>query len=186
MSELSDATAADRHRILAQQFLDLIDGTQDWDAQSPVKEWRAADIVEHLTWLPGLLGSLGVDVGVAPVDSPVERFKAQTVRVQEILDGPEAGREIEMPGMGRMSVTDAIDRLYNFDLYAHAWDLASATGQQHRLDEDYAADAHRGMSAMGPALQESGQFGTPVEVADDAPASERLLGLIGRDPHWKR
>lgn len=186
MSELTDATAADRHRILAQQFLDLINGTEDWDAQSPVPQWRARDIVEHLTWLPGLLGSLGVDLDVAPVDSPVERFKSQTVRVQEILDGPEANREIEMPGMGRMSVTEAIDRFYSFDLYAHAWDLASATGQQHRLDEDYAAGAHRGMSAFGPALYESGQFGSPREVPEDALASERLLGLIGRDPHWQR
>ncbi|NLJ52570.1 MAG: TIGR03086 family protein [Intrasporangiaceae bacterium] len=186
MSELTEATVADRHRLLAQQFIDLIDGTQDWDSQSPVPEWRAQDIVEHLAWLPSLLGSLGVDLDVAAIDSPVERFKAQTVRVQEILDGPEAGREINLPGMRRMTVTEAIDRLYNFDLYAHAWDLASATGQEHRLDEDYAVSAHQGMSAMGPALHESGQFGTPREVAEDAPASERLLGLIGRDPHWRR
>jgi len=37
---------------------------------------------------------------------------------------------------------------------------------------------------MGPALHESGQFGTPQPVADDASPQDRLIALIGRDPGW--
>ena len=184
MSQLSDATPADRHRLLAQHFLDLIDGVEDWDAPTPVKEWRALDVVEHLRWLPGMLASMDVDLDIPHADSPIEQFKAQTVRVQEVLDGPEGSNEVQSRMFGTMPLAQVIDQFYTFDLYAHGWDLAKATGQQSLVDADYAEGAFQGMSAMGSALHASGQFGTPQPVADDASAQERLIALIGRDPAW--
>ncbi|MFX0537551.1 maleylpyruvate isomerase family mycothiol-dependent enzyme [Ornithinimicrobium sp. Y1847] len=185
MSELTDLTPAERHRTLASRFLEIADGVDDWDAPTPVKEWTNRDVVAHLTWLPGMLAGMGVELDVPQHDDPVEQLRAQTEVVQERLDGPDGEQMVETGMMGQLSFSQVIDRFYNFDLFAHAWDLAKGSGQEIEVDEDYSAGAHAGMSAMGPALHASGQFGSPQPVADDAPASDRLLALIGRDRDWR-
>lgn len=185
MSELTDATPSQRHRVLAERFAALGANVHDWDAPSPVKEWRAVDVVEHLGWLPGMLSGMGVLLEVPQGGSVLERFRAQSEAVQSILDGPEATREVETRFMGVLPLAQVIDQFYTFDLFAHAWDLARASGQELELDEDYAAGAYAEMSAMGPALHESGQFGRPHPVAEDASSADRLIALIGRDPQWR-
>lgn len=184
MSALTDATPAQRHRILADRFAALIDGVQDWDAPSPVKEWTAAGVVDHMGWLPGLLATWDVQLVIPEAQGRAERFAAQTAAVQALLDGPEADRVIDTQVFGVLPLAVVIDQFYNFDLFAHAWDLAKASGQDASLDADFAAGAYQGMSAMGPVLHESGQFGTPQPVADDASPQDKLIALIGRDPAW--
>lgn len=194
MSALTDATPAERHRILAERFLAIADGVTDWQAPTPVKEWRALDIVEHLGWLPGMLAGMGV--ALVATDDPahpaepadpaaaVARLRAQTRAVQAMLDAPDADRAIDTTMFGSLPLSQVIDQFYSFDLFAHAWDLAKACGQPADLDADYAAGAYAGMSAMGTALHASGQFGTPQPVAADAPVQDKLIALIGRDPAW--
>src|SRR5690606_12278309 len=120
------------------RFFRIVEGVSDWDAPSPVKEWTARDVVDHLGWLPGMLRGMGFDLGVPEEDSPLSKLRAQTDRVQEVLDGPEGEQRLETTRFGTMPVAQAIDRFYVFDLYAHAWDLARASGQELELDEDYA------------------------------------------------
>lgn len=171
---------------MAALFAGLIDGTADWSAASPVKEWQAGDIVDHLlTWPRELLGSQGVVLPAATGDR-AESFAAQTAAVQDLLDDPEsAGRILSMGQMGDVPLLAVLDGFYSTDLYMHAWDLARATGQEINLDTDSAVSMHAGLSAMGPMLQASGQFGQPVPVPEDADPVDRLIGLIGRDPHWR-
>ena len=185
MSQLSDATPAERHRILAERFASLIEGIRDWDAPTPVEEWKVSDLVDHLEWLPGLLATWDVVLDVPHAQGRPARFRAQTEAVQNVLTN-DGERIINTGFMGEMTLTEVLERFYFFDLFAHAWDLAKATGQDATLDEDYAAGAYAGMSAMGPALHESGQFGSPQPVADDAPVQHKLIALIGRDPNWSR
>ncbi|MCM3556597.1 hypothetical protein M3697_16040 [Janibacter melonis] len=45
-------TAADRFRTAAERFSTLVGGTTDWSAPTPVDQWRARDVVEHLGTLP--------------------------------------------------------------------------------------------------------------------------------------
>ena len=66
----------------------------------------------------------------------------------------------------------------------HTWDLSRATGQDDRLDPDFCAQLLGGMEQMEEVLRDSGQFGTRVEVPDDADAQTKLMGFIGRDPFW--
>jgi uncharacterized protein (TIGR03086 family) len=68
----------------------------------------------------------------------------------------------------------------------HGWDLATATGQ--RVDYPTAAveaalAAGRRMLSpeyRGPDMP----FGDEVSVAESAPALDRLVGFMGRDPGW--
>ena len=57
--ETAPVLAADHDRIAA-RFTEVVDAVTDWDAPTPVPEWRARDVVGHLTtWLPGYLAGLG-------------------------------------------------------------------------------------------------------------------------------
>lgn len=186
MSELTEATPAERHRRVATTFAHLIDGTSDWSAPTPVAEWTALDIVDHLTtWPREMLGAHGValpEVG----GTPAEAFAAQTEAIQALLDDPESSSQILCLGpMGDQPVSSVIDGFYSGDVFMHSWDLARATGQEVDLDADAAAAMAAGLAAMGPALQASGQFGPPVAVAEDAGPVDQLMGVIGRDPSWR-
>jgi uncharacterized protein (TIGR03086 family) len=91
----------------------------------------------------------------------------------------EAGG-IDLPGevAGAVAINEVI---------VHGWDLAVATGQPYSCP-DVLIDAAR--SFVASAVEQNpngtpGLFGPPVPVAADAPPLERLVGLAGRDPHWR-
>ena len=48
---LPDIARRDRER--AARFGDVVDAVRNWDAPTPVAQWRARDVVAHLTtWFP--------------------------------------------------------------------------------------------------------------------------------------
>jgi hypothetical protein len=116
VSPFTESSPADQHRVASDQLVAIAEQVSDWDAPTPVREWVARDIPEHLTWLGGFLGRSGGERGHTPSASP------------RVGPGP--------------------------------------------LDDPAAQ------------VRASGQFGTPQPVAGDAPIQERLIALLGRDPHW--
>jgi uncharacterized protein (TIGR03086 family) len=74
------------------------------------------------------------------------------------------------------------------ELIVHGWDVAQASGQPYSCDEALVEGA---LGFVRPTVAGSpngtpGLFGPPVPVPDDAPLLDRLLGLTGRDPAWRR
>jgi uncharacterized protein (TIGR03086 family) len=104
--------------------------------------------------------------------------------VQALFEEP-AGRVVSNPHIGEVPLAEATDRFYTADVFMHTWDLARATGQDDRLDPEFCAEMLAGMEPLAELLQSSGQYGTPVPVPADADAQTRLIGFIGRDPHWR-
>jgi uncharacterized protein (TIGR03086 family) len=179
---------AARHRRIAGTFTDRVRGTTDWDAPTPVADWRARDIVGHLaTWFPGFLAAGGVALAAGPSadDDPVGAWEHHATAVQALLDGGDATSEFTHPHVGAMPLAQAIDRFYTSDVFMHTWDLARATGQDDTLDADECAALLAGMEPMEQVLRDSGQYGQRVDVRDDAPVQDRLIGFIGRDPGWR-
>ena len=64
----------------------------------------------------------------------------------------------------------------------HAWDIGKATGVEAHIPDDLAATSHELIAPMRETLSKWGLVSDEVQTADDAPASERFLGLTGRDP----
>jgi uncharacterized protein (TIGR03086 family) len=103
--------------------------------------------------------------------------------VQALLDDPSTpGRVLAHPRAGEWPLEVAVDRFYTTDVFLHTWDLARATGQDERLDEDLCAELLAGMTPIEDLLRSSGQYGPAVPVPPDADVQSRLLGFIGRDP----
>ncbi|WP_433832106.1 TIGR03086 family metal-binding protein [Actinoplanes sp. CA-015351] len=184
---LSELTPADRHRRIAGEFTARVDGVKNWDSPAPVAGWAARDVVKHLvTWLPGLLGSSAtIPPGPSTEDDPAGAWHTHVAGVQAILDDPATPqRTLANPHIGEVPLDRAIDQFYTADVFMHTWDLARATGQDDRLDPEFAALLVDGMEPMEEIMRSSGQYGPRVAVPADADAQTRLLGFIGRDPVW--
>ena len=184
---------AEEHRAIAATFTDRVRGVAPggWAAPSPVAEWQARDVVRHLVeWFPPFLAG-GSDIKIAPGpsvdDDPVAAWEHHAAAVQEVLDdAASAASTFAHPRLPEMPLPMAISRFYTNDVFMHTWDLARATGQDDRLDEDHCRQLFEGMEPMDEVLRQSGQYGAKVAVADDAGWQAKLLGFIGRDPAWTR
>src|SRR5919202_1904480 len=165
---LSDRPAQ-RHREVAGALTERVVATRQWDAPAPVAAWVARDVVRHLVdWLPGFLadGAGLVLHGGGTVDvDPVQACLAHADAVQALLDDPSTpSRVFAHPRAGQWPLDVAVDRFYTTDVFLHTWDLARATGQDDRLDEDVCATLLAGMSPMEDLLRSSGQYGPAVPV----------------------
>lgn len=65
---------------------------------------------------------------------------------------------------------------------AHAWDLATATGQDVRFDPDIVEVVRPAVEALGDQLAATGMYAPAVPVPADASAQDRLLAVLGRRP----
>ena len=176
---------SERHRTIAETFGTVVSGVSDWDAATPVAEWRSIDIVDHLVeWPVGFFAAGGIEL--APVaGGPAARWSQHTAAIQALLDGPGREAPFVHPQAGSFPLAIAVDMFYTSDVFMHSWDLARASGQDDPLDADEAARLLEGMLPLDAMLRESGQYGPRVAVADDAPPQDRLMAFIGRDPAWR-
>jgi len=178
---------AEQHAEDAARFTALVESADadDWDRQSPVKEWTARGVVEHLLeWLPGFLARTPVSLPPVDVSDLSAAWRQRSADVQQLLE-THGNVEFESQMLGPITVGELIDRFYTADIWMHSWDLGRALGRQMDLGEQRCAQALAGMESMEQVIRDSGQFGTRVDVPDDASAQDRLIGFIGRDPYWE-
>ncbi|WP_040339822.1 TIGR03086 family metal-binding protein [Candidatus Blastococcus massiliensis] len=87
------------------------------------------------------------------------------------------GVELPAPDMGMVALNE---------LVVHGWDLAVATGQEYRPDEESVRRCLQfAVSVPDDPEARAGLFGPAVPVPDDAPLLDRLIGRTGRDPAWR-
>ncbi|MBE7324950.1 TIGR03086 family protein [Nocardioides sp. Y6] len=180
---------AARHAAVAAHFTALVEGVPDWGAPSPVPEWTARGVVEHLTtWLPAFVHSgspYGWTHRHSAVHDPVAAWQEQRAAVQRLLDDPaQADSPFMHPHAPAGTLGEVIDQLYTTDVFMHSWDLARASGQPAQLDEEHASQLLAGMEPLDEVLRASGQYGPAVPVDDDAGPVERLMAFVGREPNW--
>lgn len=180
-------TPAARHSEVAGEFARLAEGTTDWSAPAPVEGWTAGDVVDHLvTWITGFLAAGGVALPDGPptADDPAAAWRHHAGGLQSLLE-ERGDEEFTHPYVGTHALGRAVDQFYVSDVFMHSWDLARASGQEPRLDEEFAGQMLAGMQPIEQMLRDSGQYGPAVPVPEDAPVVERLMGFVGRDPGWR-
>jgi uncharacterized protein (TIGR03086 family) len=90
--------------------------------------------------------------------------------------GMTAAGGVDLPGDVAGAV--ALD-----ELVLHGWDLAKATDQPAGYDGPGLEAVYETVSHFR-AADVDGLFGPAVQIPDDAPLLDRILGLAGRDPAW--
>ena len=136
--------------------------------------------------VPLFLEAGGVELPRGPeaADDPHAAWQHHADAVRTLVE--QRGEEsFTHPYAGTYPLADAVDRFYTADVFMHSWDLARATGQEPRLDADFAGQMLQGMQTMEQLMRDSGQYGPAVPVPDDAPVVDRLMGFVGRDPAWR-
>jgi uncharacterized protein (TIGR03086 family) len=168
---------------------------EDLRKSTPCAEWNVATVLDHLMAdldsVNRVASGEQLDLMTA-IDpeapdrvgggwpDPTERFEHLAKEAREIWSRPDALDETykttrsEMPG-------NALVMINLVDTVVHGWDLAKATGQNTEIPEDVAEAALAFTTKMMKKGQRIG-FDDPVPVADDASATDRLVGWLGRQP----
>lgn len=174
---------AETYRRRADRFAALIEATppERWSIPSPCEGWSARDVVAHVVDFSAhvLREQAGVanPPSFADFDDPAAAFRAARAAIEPILEDPATD----------LKVANYVHWSLSFDLPQHGWDLAVATGQDPTIDPD---EVDLLWASLNAAKQQwdwqrrSGWYAAPVDVPEDAPLQDRVLGLLGRDPRW--
>jgi uncharacterized protein (TIGR03086 family) len=159
--------------------------SDQWSVSTPCTDWSVAQLVEHLIGLnraftallisaptPRRLGSDGLD----------DLVSAYRVSSNALIDAFAQPGVLEREFVGPLGSATGADRLQIrlYDLLAHGWDLAQATGQPEDLPEDLAEQALQFVRTQVTEQSRVGRFGPAREVSDDASAVRRLVAFLGR------
>lgn len=89
---------------------------------------------------------------------------------------------------GPLGVATGAERLQIrlYDLLAHGWDLAQATGQRFEVPDEVAEQSLAFVRVQVLEQARPGRFGPAQPVADHAPAIERLVAFLGRSVNTGR
>jgi uncharacterized protein (TIGR03086 family) len=151
---------------------------------TPCSEYDVRALLNHMEWSASLFESVAVGGPfVPPKQEYTGDFPERVERMLAVYERPEAWEGVSEP-MGGLPRA-VLANMALTDLVAHGWDLSRATGLDWEVDEETAALLAAFAAQMAPKGREQGAFGAEVAVPDDAPALDRFLGLIGRDPAWK-
>lgn len=185
--------AVEQHRRGVERSCTVVAGIGEdqWDNATPCEQWSLRELVNHLTaenrWaVPILDGATVEEVG--------DRFEGDLLGDDPIGAHEEAARAAHAKAQQtdpqttvHLSFGDVDAAFYlaqrALDMVVHAWDVAVASGQDAAMDEALADVLYRQAEpTITPEVRAAGVFGPEVPVDSDATPSERLLGLVGRDP----
>lgn len=170
----------------ADAVIQQIEGDQ-WSAQTPCDEWSVRDVVTHLCSPMAAIRTMASTGQVAapePIetDDPIGLWNSTRDTMLEALNVPGATSQVGEFWFGESSIDDIL-AFAAWDQLGHAWDIAVATGRDVDVDPAVAEATLAVISANADTLRAGGMMTDEVAVDPDAPAMDRFIGLIGRNPN---
>jgi uncharacterized protein (TIGR03086 family) len=184
----------------ARRLGDLVGGVPDelLSAPTPCPAYALGDLVEHIGGAAvAFTGAAAKDLGDATSQGPSgdasrlsddwrSRIPRDLAALAEVWRDPAAWTGMTKAGgvdlPGEVAGLVALD-----ELVIHGWDVARATGQAYEVDAATLEAVHGFVAQFSePGMEEAraGLFAAVVEVPEDAPLLDRVIGLTGRDPAW--
>ena len=159
-------------------------GSDQWDLPTPCAEWSVRDLTGHVVAGNRMFArALRDDLPPAPLVEQDRYAPALRESAEELLTAlaaPGALQRVVMVPFGRVPGIVAL-HLRLVEALVHGWDLATATGQAVRFDDEPAERALEFSQAqLSKVPAERSPFGPPQPVDPHAPALGRLAGLLGR------
>jgi len=161
------------------------------DLPTPCTEWNVRTLLNHM--VAGnkrfTAAAQGTPMQRGPVtedllgDDPGEAYRRSAEALKAVWSEPgrlEGFYELPfgtLPGQAALTL-----RLV--ETVTHGWDLARATGQTPRYDDDLVETAmHFSQANLGRERPPGTPFGPPADCPEDAPAVDRLAAYMGRNPN---
>jgi uncharacterized protein (TIGR03086 family) len=162
---------------------------EQWTGSTPCTEWDVKQVANHLVgenlWAVELLqGRTIAEVGsrldgdLAGGD-PAAAYTASVRSATLACTPPGAMTATCHLSFGDYSGSDYTAQLF-MDTLIHGWDIATATGQDARLDSELVGACLPIAEQLTTQFRSAGVFGDNLPVAADADPQTRLLALLGR------
>ncbi|MBB5958947.1 uncharacterized protein (TIGR03086 family) [Saccharothrix tamanrassetensis] len=161
----------------------------DFDLVTPCTGWTVRDLLQHQVDM-SLKFDAGARGGEVRAQADQDLVAAYAVASDQVTESFRANgfldREAEFPGFGTRPGSNLVAAHF-VDNLVHSWDLRRALGLDGTLDDELALAAYK-MARRYPSTPDvrgpGAAFGLPVDVAEDASITDRLVGLLGRSPDW--
>jgi uncharacterized protein (TIGR03086 family) len=172
---------------------------EDLDRPTPCTGWTLRDLLRHMVghhrgFAAAARGATPPDPAVWDAatideDDPYGSYRAAADDVTAAFgeDGLP-GRKLAVHIYGTFPARIALT-MHSVDFLGHGWDVARSIGAPDELDADLCTT---GLAIAArwpdtPATWGTGPqspFRPRIAVPEDAPAYQRLMGFLGRDPQW--
>jgi uncharacterized protein (TIGR03086 family) len=183
----------------ARRMASLVKGVPDelLDGPTPCPDYTLGDLLDHVGGLTLAFTAAARKERLEGPERPSgdasrlgddwrERIPRDLAALAEAWSDP--GPWTGMTRAGGLDLPGEVAGLVALDeLVIHGWDVAKASGQSYDVDPTTLEAVHGFVlqfSAPGQEASREGLFGPVVDVPDDAPLLDRVLGLAGRDPTW--
>lgn len=168
----------------------LVEGVRDdqWNKPTPCEAWSVRELVNHL--ISGNYLFARVLSGDSPPTVPTDTDR----HPDQLAAAYRESADALLAAFGSAGVMDRVVivpfgpvpgivalHLRLVEALVHGWDLAQATGQSLRFDEELAEqELEFTRSKLAEIPSGRSPFGTPQTVAEDASAPDRLAACLGR------
>jgi uncharacterized protein (TIGR03086 family) len=163
--------------------------TDQWHGPTPCSEWDVKQVANHIVgenlWAAELFqGKTIAEVGNRldgdlAGDDPAAAYAASVAAATPAASAPGAMEATCHLSFGDYSGSDYAAQLF-MDVLIHGWDIATATGQDARLDPDLVQACLPIAEQLTTQFRSAGVFGENLSVDADADPQTKLLALVGR------
>ena len=147
---------------------------------TPCPEWTVHDVLDHV-----VTGNGRVSGTITPLpedlDGVIAAHRTSAEASQNTFAAPDGVTRTYDIRIGTVPGTMFL-ALRTVDVFTHAWDVATATGQDTDLDPELASELlTMSQNMMSPELRGPGRpFSAEQPCPDDAPTADRLAAFLGR------
>lgn len=164
-------------------------GGDQWHLPTPCSEWDVRALVNHVTgeqlWAPHLVAGETIDQvgdrydGDVLGEDPAAAWRAAAPPSVAAFEQPGALDRTVHLSYGDESCREYLTQMLT-DAVVHGWDLATAAGQDQRIDPEAAELLLQHWQVREEMIRGIGIFGDAVAVDSSADTQARLLALLGR------
>lgn len=169
-------------------------GDVDLHTVTPCAGFDLRALVDHFVGTSGALARVGLGQPLDPADPWGGGDGAAdgdwSARLRANLDAIGEGWSRPQTWAGEVEVGGAamprsmVGEMALVEVTMHGWDVARALGRNLELDPEAAEAVHRAAASTATLGRQMGAYGPEVPVPAGAPALDRALGQVGRDPGW--
>jgi uncharacterized protein (TIGR03086 family) len=169
-------------------------------ARTPCTDYDVRAVIDHLAWAAVLSQRAATRTpfehdwssltpapfldGV-PVAEWAQRVPAELDTAADAWADPAAWEGETLMGTAAMPAS-VVGPMMLAEFVVHGWDLARAIGVAYDVPDDLGAAVLAAVQPLAQMGRDGGWYGPEVPVPAGAPAFDRALGLVGRDPAWSR
>jgi uncharacterized protein (TIGR03086 family) len=174
----------------ARTYIDGVRADQ-WHLPTPCSEWDVKQIANHIIgenlWAGELYQGKTIEQvgsrldGDLAGDDPAAAYRSSVTVASKIVTAPGAMEATCHLSFGDHTGSDYGAQLF-MDALIHGWDIATATGQDTRLDPVLVAACLPIAEQLTSQFRSAGVFGEDLSTSAEADPQTKLLALVGRRP----